>query len=226
MITFEQFLKSFCRRARIEPILSKEELTAYIRKEFFSLCGKGMIQNSYLKSYKSQFEKVGVLYNKTNYEAKYLPDDKNLCIFVENEMMNAIGENSLVYCRNGFVILRNNAIAICKNSDAYCYDNSKIYANWCGNINVFGNTEANIKYCSYVQAEDNSRIDITNCMAFALDSVIINAREKCYMQAQDNVKITAENNTLMLLFMKMQQLKQMKHVQLNTYENSKTRSIC
>lgn len=198
MITFEQFHKRFCKRAGIEQTLSKEELTSYIRKEFFALCGKGIIQSSYLKRYKSQFEKVGVLYNKTNYEAKYLLDNKNLCIFVENEMMNAIGENSLIYCRNGFVILRNNAIAICKNSDAYCYDNSKIYANWCGNINVFGNTEANIKYCSYVQAEDNSRIDITNCMAFALDNVIINAREKCYIQAQDNVKITAENNSCII----------------------------
>ena len=198
MITFEQFHKSFCKRAGIEQTLSKEELTSYIRKEFFALCGKGIIQSSYLKRYKSQFEKVGVLYNKTNYEAKYILDNKNLCIFVENEMMNAIGENSLIYCRNGFVILRNNAIAICKNSDAYCYDNSKIYANWCGNINVFGNTEANIKYCSYVQAEDNSRIDITNCMAFALDNVTINAREKCYIQAQDNVKITAENNSCII----------------------------
>lgn len=198
MITFEQFLKSFCRRARIEPILSKEELAIYIKKEFFALCSKGVIQSSYLKRYKSQFEKVGVLYNKTNYEAKYLQDNKNLCIFVENKIMNAIGENSLVYCKNGFVILRNNAIAICKNSEAYCYDNSKIYADWCGSIDVFGNAEATIKYCSYVLAEDNSKINITNCMAFALDNVTIEAREKCYIQAQDNVKITAENNSCII----------------------------
>nr|DAK09288.1 MAG TPA: hypothetical protein [Crassvirales sp.] len=198
MITFEQFLKSFCRRARIEPILSKEELTAYIRKEFFSLCGKGIIQNSYLKRYKSQFEKVGVLYNKTNYEAKYLPDDKNLCIFVENEMMNAIGENSLVYCRDGFVILRDNTIAMCKNSNVCCYDNSKIHADWCGDINVSGNAEAAIKYCSLVLAEDNSKIEIEHCMAFALDNVTVKATNTCYIQAQDNVKITAENNSCII----------------------------
>lgn len=198
MITFEQFLKSFCKRARIEPITSKEELTAYIRKEFFALCGKGVIQSSYLKRYKSQFEKVGVLYNKTNYEAKYLQDNKNLCIFVESEMMSAIGENSLVYCRDGFVILRDNTIAMCKNSDVYCYDNSKIHADWCGDINVYGNAEAAIKYCSLVLAEDNSKIEIEHCMAFALDNVTVKATNTCYIQAQDNVKIIAENNSCII----------------------------
>lgn len=85
MITFEQFLEHFCKRARIVPTISKEELTAYIRKEFFVLCHKSIIKGTYLKRYKSQFERVGVLYNKTNYEARYLQDNKNLCIFVEKD---------------------------------------------------------------------------------------------------------------------------------------------
>lgn len=198
MITFEQFLQRFCKRAGIQQPISEEELTAYIRREFFVLCRRGFINGTYLKRYKSQFERVGVLYNKTNYEAKYISDNKNLCIFVENEVMHAIGDNSLVYCKNGFVSLRDNAIAMCKDSNAYCYDNSKIYADWCGDINVSDNVEAIIKYCSFILAEDNSKIEIEHCMAFALDNVTVKAINTCYIQAQDNVKITAENNSCII----------------------------
>lgn len=198
MITMDQFLQRFCKRARIAPITSKEELTTYIRKEFFVLCRKGIIGGTYLKRYKSQFERVGVLYNKTNYEAKYLQDNKNLCIFIESDVIRAIGENSLVYCVNSFVAIKDNAIAVCKNSSAYCYHSSKINADWCSYIHVFDNVEAIIENCSNVVAEDNSKIEIEHCMAFALDNVTIEARDTCYIQAQDGVKIMAENNSCII----------------------------
>lgn len=104
-----------------------------------------------------------------------------------------------MYCVNSFVAIKDNVIAYCKNSDAYCYHNSKINAEWCGYIHIFDNVEAVIENCSNVVAEDNSRIElICNCLAFALDNVTIEARDTCYVQAQDNVKIMAENNTCII----------------------------
>lgn len=199
MITFEQFLQRFCKKAKIQPALSKEELTTFVRNNFFNLCKNGIINGTYLKRYRSQFERIGVLYNKNNYMASYLEDNKKLCIFVEDTAILAIEKNSIVYCKNGYISIADNVVARCENSSVICHDNSKINADWCDTINLFDNSEAIITHCSCVEAEDDAKIELTTCcVAFVLGNVTVDARDACYIQAQDNVNITASNHTCII----------------------------
>lgn len=199
MITFEQFLQRFCKRARIEKTLSKEELTTYVREKFLTLCEQGIICTTYLKRYKSQFEKIGVLYNKSNYYVKYLPDDKNLCIFIDGNLMRSIGENSIVYCVRGFIRIKDNVKAICRNSTVSCYDNSQVTAYWCNGVYVFNNTEAVVTHCNYVYAENDAKIKLIDyCIACVSDNTTVEARNHCYVQAKRTAKIIASDNIYIL----------------------------
>lgn len=196
MITFEQFLQRFCKRAGIKTALSKEELRTYIRKNFFTLCEQEIINGTYLKRYKSRFKKIGVVYNESNHTAQGVEDNKNLCIFIEGNIMRKIGENSLVYCKNAFISIKDTVEALCKNSIVYCNDYSKVNAIWCESVVMFDNAQAVITGCSDVTAEGNAKVTLnSNCITFALDNATIEAKHTCYIQAQDNVNITASDYT-------------------------------
>lgn len=199
MIIFEQFLERFCKRAKIQPALSEEELRTYVRKNFFTLCEQEIINGIYLKRYRSQFENIGVVYNESNYTVQYIQDNKNLCIFIEGNIMRKIGENSLVYCKNAFVSIKDTVEALCKNSIVYCNNHSKVNAMWCESVVMFDNAEAIITGCSDVTAEGNTKVTLnSNCIAFALDNATIEAKHACYIQAQDNVNITASDYTCII----------------------------
>lgn len=199
MITFEQFLERFCKRAKIKPALSKEELRVYVRKNFFTLCEQEIINGTYLKRYRSQFESIGVVYNKSNYTVQYIRDNKNLCIFIEGNIVRKIGENPLVYCKNAFISIKNTVEALCKNSIVYCHNHSKVNALWCESVYVFDDTQAIITGCSDITVENNAKVTLnSNCITFALDNAVIEAKHVCYIQAQDNVNITASDYTCII----------------------------
>lgn len=188
MITFEQFLQRFCKRAGIQQPILEEELTAYIRREFFVLCNRGVINSTYLKRYKSYFERVGVIYNKTNRSVK------DLCIFAEGEVLSIIGENALVYCINSSIIIKDNVRAICKNSKVSGWDNAKLNAIQCYDITLLDNAEAVIENCSNVKARNNVKIHIVRGIVSVSDYVTVEATDTCYVKARNYAKITAKNN--------------------------------